>query len=176
MTTEQDKALEAVNIAIQMETDGKEFYLKAGEASSNELGKKLLNQLAAEEDIHRKKFVQIFESMRTQQGWPEVEFQPDGGQNLRTIFARATQELGPDVKVGSSEMEAVKTAMDMESKTFDFYNERIKNAAFDAETKYYTALAAQEREHHLILYDYYEYLKDPAAWFVSKEHHSLDGG
>jgi hypothetical protein len=37
-------------------------------------------------------------------------------------------------------------------------------------------VAAEEREHHLILLDYYEYLKDPAGWFVKKEHPSLDGG
>ncbi len=176
MTTEQDKALEAVKMAIQMETDGKEFYLKAGEASGNELGKKLLNQLAAEEDIHRQKFVQIFEAIRAQQGWPEVDYQPDGGQNLRTIFARATQESGSDVKAATSELEAVKTAMDMENKTYDFYNERVRNAAFEAEKNYYGALAAQEKEHHLILFDYHEYLKDPASWFVTQEHHSLDGG
>lgn len=176
MTTEQDKAIEAVKTAIQMETDGKEFYLKASEASSNELGKKLLNQLAAEEDIHRRKFIKIFEAIRAQEGWPEVDYQPDGGQNLRTIFARATQELGPDVKIASSELEAVKTAMDMENKTYDFYHERIEKAAFEPEKKYYSALAAQEKEHHLILYDFYEYLKDPASWFVTKEHHSLDGG
>ncbi|GAH21770.1 unnamed protein product, partial [marine sediment metagenome] len=29
---------------------------------------------------------------------------------------------------------------------------------------------------HLVLLDYYEYLKDPAGWFVRKEHPSLDGG
>ncbi|MBU2608889.1 MAG: hypothetical protein KKF26_06175, partial [Chloroflexi bacterium] len=108
--------------------------------------------------------------------WPEVDYQPDGGQNLRTIFARATQELGSDVKAATSELEAVKTAMDMENKTYDFYNERVRNAVFEAEKNYYGALAAQEKEHHLILYDYYEYLKDPASWFVSQEHHSLDGG
>ncbi|GAI26187.1 unnamed protein product, partial [marine sediment metagenome] len=41
---------------------------------------------------------------------------------------------------------------------------------------FYETLAAEEREHHLILLDYYEYLKDPAGWFVKKEHPSLDGG
>ena len=50
MTTEQDKTLEALQIAIQMEIDGKEFYLKASRESSNELGKKLLQALAGEED------------------------------------------------------------------------------------------------------------------------------
>ena len=57
MVTEQDKTPEALQIAIQMEIDGKEYYLRASQESSNELGKKLLQSLAAEEDIHRQKFV-----------------------------------------------------------------------------------------------------------------------
>ena len=76
----------------------------------------------------------------------------------------------------ASELAAVKTAMDMENKTYDFYNSRAKNATHDAEKSFYEALMAQEREHHLVLLDYYEYLKDPAAWFVKSEHPSLDGG
>ncbi len=59
METEQDKILEALQIAIQMEIDGKEYYLKASQESSSELGKKLLASLAAEEDIHRQKFEEI---------------------------------------------------------------------------------------------------------------------
>jgi len=31
METEQDKTLEAPQIALQMETDGKEYYLKASQ-------------------------------------------------------------------------------------------------------------------------------------------------
>ncbi|GAI01022.1 unnamed protein product, partial [marine sediment metagenome] len=45
-----------------------------------------------------------------------------------------------------------------------------------AEREFYEALAIQEKEHHLILLDYYEFLKNPAAWFVSKEHPSPDAG
>ena len=56
MVTEQDKTLEALKIAIQMEIDGKEYYLKASRESTNELGRKLLQSLAGEEDVHRQKF------------------------------------------------------------------------------------------------------------------------
>ncbi len=66
--------------------------------------------------------------------------------------------------------------MDMENKTYDFYKSQGKNATYDAERDFYEALAAQERGHHMVLLDYYEYLKDPAGWFVKKEHPSLDGG
>jgi rubrerythrin len=176
MTTEQGRTLEALQTAIQMEIDGKEYYLKASQQSGNELGKQLFKTLAAEEDDHRQKFEEIFNSMRKEKGWPKTDFQANGGRNLRTIFARATEQMGPKGNVSSTELDAVKKAMDMENETYDFYQQQEKLASYDAEREFYQALSAQEKEHHLVLLDYYEYLKDPAAWFVEKEHPSLDGG
>lgn len=56
------------------------------------------------------------------------------------------------------------------------YKSRAKIATHDAEREFYQALAGEEREHYLSLLDYYEYLKDPAGWFVTQEHPSLDDG
>ena len=176
MTTEQDKTLKALEKGIKMEIDGKEFYLKASENTSNVLGKKLLQSLAAEEDIHRIVFEEIYEKMRDKQGWPRKEFKTNGGTALRTVFANAIDDLGSDVKPMPEEIDAVKTAMDMENETFDFYKEQAKRALYDAEKNFYEALAVQEEEHHRLLLDYFEFLKNPAAYFVQKEHHSLDGG
>ncbi len=176
METEQDKTLEALQIAIQMEIDGKEYYLKASQESSNELGKKLLQSLAAEEDTHRQKFEEIYNAIRTKKAWPITDFQPDGGKRLRTIFARAIEEMGFNIKAPATELDAIRTAMDMENKTYDFYKNQGKNATYDAERDFYETVAAEEREHHLVLLDYYEYLKDPSGWFVKKEHPSLNGG
>ncbi|GAI03232.1 unnamed protein product, partial [marine sediment metagenome] len=173
MEAEQNKTLEALQIAIQMEIDGKEYYLKASHESRNELGRKLLQSLATEEDTHRQKFEDIYNAIRNKKAWPVTDFQPDGGKRLRTIFARATEEMGSNIKAPATELDAIQTAMDMENKTYDFYKSQGENAAHEAERDFYQTLAAEEREHHLILLDYYEYLKDPAGWFVSKEHPSL---
>ena len=176
MVTEQDKTLEALQIAIQMEIDGKEYYLKASRESSNELGKELLQSLAAEEDTHRQKFEEIYSALQNKKAWPETDFQPDRGKRLRTIFATATEEMGSYIKAPATELDAVQTAMDMENKTYDFYRNQGKNATYEAERDFYEIVAAEEREHHQVLLDYYEYLKDPAGWFVKKEHPSLNGG
>jgi len=37
-------------------------------------------------------------------------------------------------------------------------------------------LSEIEREHYLSLKDTGEYLSDPSAWFIKKEHHRMDGG
>ncbi|GAH94610.1 unnamed protein product [marine sediment metagenome] len=176
METEQDKTLDALQIAIQMEIDGKEYYLKASQESSNELGKKLLESLASEEDTHRQKFEEIYSAIRSKKAWPATDFQPDGGKRLRTIFARATEGMSSNIKSFTTELDTVQTAMSMENKTYDFYKSQKGSATYNAERDFYETLATEEREHHLILLDYFEYLKDPAGWFVQKEHPSLDGG
>ncbi len=176
MASEQEKTMQVLRTAIQMEIDGKEFYLKASRESTNELGKKLLESLSREEDLHRRKFEEIYTAIESEKGWPKTDFQPDGGQKLRTIFARATGDINTNKKPLSSELDAVQTAMDMENESRDFYNEQKENATHDAEKEFYESLAAEEKEHYLILLDYYEFLKDPEGWFVMKEHPSLDGG
>ena len=176
MVIEQDKKLEALQTAIQMEIDGKQYYLKASQESTNELGKKLLQSLATEEDTHRQKFVEIYDAIRNKNAWPAVDFQPDGGKTLRTIFARATEEMASGAEAPASEFEAIESAMAMENKSYDFYNNQGKSTALTSQRGFFETVAAEEREHHMILLDYYEYLKDPAAWFVKKEHPSIDGG
>ena len=176
MGTEQDRTLAALQTAIQMEVDGKKYYLKASQGSSNELGKQLLASLSAEEDIHRQRFEEIYSALQGKRAWPKTDFQPDGGRRLSTIFARATEEMGLAIKAPATELDAIQTAMDMENKTYDYYKAQEQRATYDAERDFYQTLAAEEMEHHLVLLDYYEYLKDPAGWFVKTEHPSLDGG
>jgi len=176
MADEQDKTIEALKIAVKMEIDGKEFYLKSSQQSSNELGRRLLKSLAVEEDYHRNKFEQIYNSIRVKKSWPIIDFQPDNGQKLRTIFATATEAMGPDIKPAGSELEAVQKAMDMENKSRDFYIEQVKNTTVEEQKTFFEMVAGEEREHHIILMDYYDFLKDPSGWYVRKEHPSLDGG
>jgi len=176
MVTEQDKILEGLQIAIQMEIDGKKHYQELSQSGSDQRGRELFKSLAAEEDIHRQKFEQIFEAIRLKWAWPKINFEPDRSGSLRTIFTRATEEAGSGVRAPATELDAIQTAMDMENKSYDLYKSRSRNAGKDVERDFYEALAAEERVHHSVLLDYYEYLKDPAGWFVKSEHPSLDGG
>ncbi|MAH39275.1 MAG: hypothetical protein CL873_01890 [Dehalococcoidales bacterium] len=176
MESEQDKTLRALQIAIQMEIDGKEYYQKMERASENQLGRELFRYLTVAEDLHRQKFEEIYAAIRNREGWPKIDFQPEGGKRLRTIFARATEAMGSNIKAIASECDAIQKAINMEIKSYDFCKSRVKDTTYDAERDFYDMVAAEEMEHHLVLLDYYEYLRDPAGWFIHKEHPSLDGG
>jgi rubrerythrin len=172
--SEQQNTIDALKTALQMEIDGKEFYEQAARDSRDDLGKKLLNALAGEEDIHRQVFLRIYEAISAKKGWPDVDLHPDGGRTLRTIFASGTTQGEGRPQTGESELAAVAKARTMEGKTYDFYQRQRQQATNPAEKEFYEKLAAQEQQHTLVLTDYQEYLVNPAGWFVKKERPSLD--
>jgi rubrerythrin len=176
MKEEQSKTLEAIKFAIQMEIDGKEFYQKASRQSDNKVGRELFEWLAAQEDKHRQIFGGIYNAIRKQKAWPEVSIQHPKSAILDTIFSKEMKIAAPSVKSTSTELDGIAKAMEMENKTREFYNNQAQKAAYDAEKKLYSTLAAEEEGHYLTLVDYREYLIDPAGYFRKAEHHSLDGG
>lgn len=171
---EAKKMVDILHIAIQMEVEGKEFYQQASRKGSNKLAKELFQRLANEESEHQKKFEEIYEALKRGQDWPDVGLPSEKAKKIKSIFAQATKELGNRFIVAESELEAIKTAMDMEIKTYDFYRSRSEQSTLPREKRFYEALAAEERGHHLALLDSYDYLTDPAGWFIMKEHR-LDG-
>ena len=175
MGNEQARTIEVLQLAVRMEVEGKDFYHKASKKSSNKLAKELFRQLANEEDVHRKKFEEIYKALRRGQNWPDVEPPSEKGKKLKSLFAEATKALGNTFKVAESEFEAIKIAMDMEVKSYNLYYSRSKENILPVEKQFYQTLAGEERGHHLALLDSYEYLSDPTGWFTKKEHWSLDG-
>jgi rubrerythrin len=174
VATEQEKTIDALKYAIQMEIDGKVFYLKSAEESGNELGRKLLVSLAKAEDYHRIKFEEIFKALSNKQSWQQVEFKVDGGKAMRTIFAKELSKPPSQVEHLKSELDAVQKARQMEAKSYDFYHARSEQAESSTEREYYNLIAAEEREHQLVLVDYDEYLRNPAAWYVKTEKPSFE--
>jgi rubrerythrin len=175
MENEQARTLEVLQLAVRMEVDGKEFYQKASRKSSNKLAKELFRQLANEEDIHRKKFMEIYRALKRGRKWSDAEPPLDKGKKIKSLFAEATKALGSKFKVAESELEAIKTAMDMEVRSYNLYHSRSKETTLPVEKHFYETLAGEERGHHLALVGSYEYLSDPTGWFSQKEHWSLDG-
>jgi rubrerythrin len=176
MITEQEKVLEALQTALLMENDGKECYLQAAAGSANEAGRKLLKSLAEEEDIHRNKLETIYNAISANKSWPAISFDIGRGARIRSAFAGTCEIIGVNVHGVATELDVLKTALEKEKKSYDFYERQAKQASYEVERDFYEKIAAEEREHELALLDYYEYLIDPAGWFVKTEHPSLDGG
>ncbi len=176
MVAEESETLAALEKAIQLEIAGKEYYLRASLESGNNFGRELLKTLAQEEDIHRQKFEEVFNTIREKMGWPVVRF--DGGKRLKASFDSAVgigkAELA-NARAGVDELRAVEFAIELENKTYEFYKAQSGKAGYVALREFYEALMIEENRHRLALLDYHEYLKSPTGWFVRKERPSFDG-
>lgn len=167
---------QALKAALQMEIEGKEFYQKTAEKSDSLLAKKLFERLAEEEDVHIQRINEIFKTIKSWAEWPARETTFKHEKSLKKVFREAIKGMDREAKGSSSELEAIKTAIGMEDKSYTFYRSRDAEATYTGEKLFYQALTAEEREHYLALVDAREYLTNPQGWFTVKEHWSLDGG
>ena len=142
---EQMKIIPGLETALQMEIDGKAFYLKACAESTNEGGKQLFSQLASEEDVHRRLFEQIYETIRKQNSWPQVTVTPS--QREKTLFSHSESEADVPSEALPNEIEAVKKAMVMETRSHDFYKSQMDNVNNGPAKQFYQRLAAEEQSH-----------------------------
>ena len=176
MNSEQTKTLEALQLAIQMEIDGKKYYEKASQKCEVKVGRDLFKWLAAQEDLHRQKFEQIYKAIKDEAAWPAINIKAASQDEPNTLFSQNMKATACRRKTPRAELSTIAKAIEMENKTHDFYKKQGEVAAYEAQGKFYKALAAEERKHYLALVDYREYIIDPADWFTKTEHHSLDGG
>ncbi len=171
---EAQKALEILQSAMNMEKDGREFYLKAAQNSQSDVARNLFEVLAKEEIVHQEVISEIYEALKSGNQWPDVRITPVHSENTENIFSAALKDPHQR-KAASDDLEAVGIALQMEEKAFKLYSGRAKESAYPAEEEFYHALAHEEQKHILSLRDTEAYLTDPEGWFMEKQHITLDG-
>ena len=175
MKDEFASLIETVKFSIQMELDGKKFYIAAGKQSENRLGKELYAWLATQEDHHRFRFEAIYKSITEKKGLPLEHITLNKTSGIGTIFREAIKTTGQTLKTQKSELAGVEKAIEMEIKSRDYYKKQAGGSASDIVRKFLLAVSAEEQGHYLALIDYKEYMLDPVDWFTRTEHHLLDG-
>lgn len=173
---EPEKLLPALQNALKMEAEGKEYYQQAARQSANPAGRKLFETLAKDEIEHARRFQVIYERLIDKQSWPADIADGAGPKHVpATFFTGHLAELKAGKDTIDTEMQVVGKAMQMENESYELYSGLADGAGSSLERSFFEKIMAEEREHYLLLNDYREYLKDPPGWFAQKEHHSLDG-
>jgi len=172
----RNKMMEALNFALKFEREGKEFYEKAAEITNNSLGKEIFQTLAKEEVLHMEKIQEVYQNIEKEGEWRERITVIGNPEQIKTVFAEAMEKIDKEIKVSTSDLEALKKAMEMEERGEKLYNSLAEKAIDPLEKRFYLTLSVEERSHFLLILDSYDYLSDPAGWFAQKERSSLDGG
>jgi len=175
MPSTTQERIQALEVALNNESREKEFYLKHAERTKNSLGKSMFASIASDEDEHYHRILGLHKRLQQEGKWPETLPLQVKGTEVKDVLKKFVASVDTSSKADLNDMEAVKIAIDFETKGEKFYRDLAKNVENPVEKKFYEFLASIEGEHRLSLVDTMEYFQDPAGWLRIKERHHIDG-
>ncbi|HUU11997.1 MAG TPA: ferritin family protein [Phycisphaerae bacterium] len=148
-----------LKVGAEKERAARDFYLDASRKTRQALGKKMFDQLAADETQHE----QLLQSWANQGFCPANVTYPTVDA---AFLKRGRQEVAKAVKPETTDLEAIEFAQEMERKAIAFYRDAVAKAEDQPSKDLLARLKAEEDKHLALLTDLYEYMKDPAIWSV----------
>ena len=177
--SDKQKNLEALQLAIKTEQEGKAFYLEAAKNAKSQLARETMESLAKDEDFHILAIQKFYNTFDKDETWPDIEevFTKDQlkGVGIKTIFSNALKNAKNEIDKLSSDIEVYEKAFEFEKGGSDLYR-RLRDEATDAnQKKFYNFLYEMEKEHADILENSLNFLKNPDRFFQDEESWMFEG-
>jgi rubrerythrin len=161
---------EVAGAAVQLEKDGREFYLQAAAKTKSDLARKMFEGLAEDELHHVDWIEKISPGASTAQSANRGLY-----DRLKPIFADAPAGLRLSAELTDTDLEAIDIAIGMEEKSIAAYEKwATEDDSEDVQTLC-KALAGQEHFHRQILENTKQYLDKTADWFMQEEQWNFEG-
>jgi rubrerythrin len=162
--------MDALEIAMKMETDAISFYTEAARKTKFVAGKKMFQTITEDEKRHLEMISQIIKGMNiTHKDVSPME-------NVKTVFESLKGEMMKKVEATADELEAFKIATEMEKEGKEFYERTLAQAKTDKEKALLQRLIQEEKQHYEIFANTYEFLLDTGNWFMWEERGIVEGG
>ncbi len=162
--------MNAIGIAIKMETDAINFYNSASKKANHSVGKKMFLTIAKDEVRHLDMLSQILKGL-------DIKIKDVNPiKNIKTVFEEMKDEMMQKVEATTDELEAFKIAMRMEKEGIEFYKKAVTGAKTEKEKALFARLIKEEQQHYDIFANTYFFLSDTGSWFMWEEHSIVDGG
>ena len=153
--------------AMQMESDGRHFYLDLAEKTNNTGIKSILTMMAESETKH----YNVILSMQKNDKTP-YSADTDVLTNVKNIFMKMKEEKDIDVDV--SQVEFYKKALDLEINSEKFYLERADEEEDPNRKEIFLTLANEEKNHCVLLENIVNVVSQPVYWLENYEWYHVD--
>lgn len=160
--------------AVKFEESGREFFLKAAEASKNPMAKEIFINLAAEELKHIKRIKDVFDALIKNGDFP-TSLPKSENLPWKNIFKDALNKFKDIVTPKMLELDSIKLGLNFESKGYKMYDELAKNAANSLEKEFFETLRDEEEGHYLAIENLQKFIENPVDWYGELEHHIFEG-
>jgi len=162
--------MDALEMAMKMETDAIAFYSKAAKKTRYPAGKKMFLAVTEDEKRHLDMISQIVKGLNV----THKDVSPL--KNVKTVFEAMKDEMMKKVEATADELEAFEIAMRMEKEGKAFYEKTLARAKSAKEKELLKRLIAEEEQHYAIFANTHQFLSDTGNWFMWEERGIVEGG
>jgi rubrerythrin len=161
---------EILATAIQLERDGRKFYLDAAAKVTNPLARQMLESLADDEVKHIEWIEPIDPGSSSASSINKGFY-----ERMKGIFADAPSDVRQAVAASDDDIQPLRLAIEMEEKAEAAYTAWGKETDQEDVRHLCTVLADTERFHRQVLQNTINYLKEPSEWFMQEENWNFEG-
>jgi rubrerythrin len=162
--------MDALEMAMKMETDSISFYTDAAQKTKYAVGRKMFQAVTEDEKRHLAMIAQIVKGLNI----THDDVSPM--KNVKTAFESLKDEMMKKVEATTDELEAFKIAMRMEKEGMDFYKKSEAASKKEKERALFQRLIREEQQHYEIFANTYQFLSDTGNWFLWEERGIVEGG
>ena len=153
--------------ALQMEMDGKQFYLDLIEKTNDPGLRQILTMMVADEVKHYEIITQMKDNAKL--GMARTMISADA----KNIFAQM-QERKELIDLDTPQKDLYKHAQLLEKKSQEYYQQKAGEVSDPEQKKLFQQMAVEEEKHYFLLDDIYELLLRPEIWLENAEFNHLE--
>jgi rubrerythrin len=165
-----NEKMNAIEIALKMETDAISFYQEAAELTSHPAGKRMFLSIMEDEKRHIDMLNNLVNDMEL------TADKIDPMEKIKSVFEELKDEMMGGIEASENELQALETAMKMEKEGFEFYKKVAAESPDPKSKKLFERLVLEEEKHYAAFSNTYAFLSDTGNWFMWEEHSIVDGG
>ncbi len=161
---------DVLDAAIQLEKDGRNYFLETAAKSNNDVVRKVLESLAEDELRH---------IAWIEQHYPEAKSAEEANREfyrrLSALFADVAEEEKEKVAASEDDLKALEHALSIEHAASKSYADWANDADDPEVVELCRVLAGIEHFHAQLIDNTIEYLRKPGDWFMQEERWFFEG-
>jgi len=157
--------LQVLELAMDRERGGREFYLKAAASSSDRKGKQMFEWLARQEEAHLKLLTQQRDALTSSGSWLRPQAGVTEEPVAKSEFPQQSEAWGK-VQATAGELDALKVGIQAEKDSIALYSQAPQIADHPEAKAMFQRLVKEEQGHLDLLESEYEWLRKSKTYFT----------
>ena len=142
---------EVLQAALEMERQGRAYYLQAARRVKDPVIRATLEALAHDEEIHEHVIRRYYEAVRKQAGWPDISADVPAPQPAKQRIQEIMEQTAGTIGEDDAYADIYQKARELELKSRDYYREQADQAEDRELVKFFRFLAGMEQTHLEVL-------------------------